>query len=293
MTRTRRGSAAVATLVGASLLLPAVAAADDEEDDGPCGVNQRGRAAVCLDEGDDGAAVDPIDHPAGDGWTPPDDWELATWLAPGSEDGVPCTENHAQWMHEDDVADHVGARNYAYFLWYDRSSYTIDDDGNVEHISIDDCEAQPDDAGLPPEMVLDVITTQLPLPAPQIEPGWSLTGLPAYLEIGAPTTYTAEVAGEALPVVVTFEASASYRVVWGDGTVTEHVSAGGPYPDGDVTHTYADAGEHTVTVTPIWNISAQGGGQSFSFEDVELVSSSVEAPVRELQSVRTSGRERR
>jgi hypothetical protein len=272
----RRLAAVTVTAVTMSLLTTSVPAMACER------ATSRGTVRVCPEQETDGDPehrADQVDQ----SWTPPDDWVLSEWSAPGREDdGTPCIEQHRQWMHEDDHAAHIGMRNYGFFRWYDRLTW----DGDT----LEECEQQPDAPGLPPQLVLEAIETQLPLPEPSIQPGWALTGLPSYLEIGAPAAYSDEVAGGVLPVVVSFEATARYRVDWGDGHVSEHDSAGGPYPDGDVTYTYADAVDRTVTVTPIWTITATGNGQTFTFPDVELVSSEVELPVRELQSVRTTGR---
>ena len=246
-----------------------------------------GRVAVCP--GDEMPGEEPVDHVPGEDWTPPDDWTLAEWQAPGSQDGQPCIEHHAQWMHEDDVTAHLNARGIEFFRWHEGLPYEVTDGNNDEH-PFGACEAQPEDAGLPPQMVVEAIQTWLPLPEPVLDPGWALTGLPSYLEIGAEATFEDVVLADELPVEVVFDAWATYRVDWGDGTVTEHQSPGGAYPDGDITHTYTDAIDRTVTVTPVWNVSAQAPGQTFEFDGIELVASSVDLPVRELQSVRTSSR---
>jgi hypothetical protein len=44
-------------------------------------------------------------------------------------------------------------------------------------------------------------------------------------------------------------------VDWGDGSpVTSHTVVGTPWPDGQVHHTYRDAGMVTVTVTDVWDV---------------------------------------
>jgi hypothetical protein len=257
---------------------------EPEPEPGPrCGTvdQETGDIVLCSESEADGVPEGSTEQ-VGERWTPPDDWVLSEWYSGGTEeDGTPCIEHHRQWMHEDDHADQLYTRNYSFFRWYEIQTW----DGDT----VEPCEDQPDDPGVPPQLVLEVVESRLPLPEPQVQPGWALTGMPSYLEVGAPATFSDEVSGGQLPVTFTFEGTATYRVDWGDGHVSEHASSGGPYPDGDIVYTYADAVDRTVVVTPIWSVTARGAGQTFEFPDVELVSSEVELPVRELQSVRIDG----
>jgi hypothetical protein len=93
-------------------------------------------------------------------------------------------------------------------------------------------------------------------PAPvtaQIEPGYAITGLRAYLEINDPTPESITLVGQ------TVSLAKEYRVRWGDGATTTTSSKGVPYPggDGEITHVYANAGNVTVevdlVVTGSWN----------------------------------------
>jgi hypothetical protein len=296
----RQGIAARMTLstVVASLLLvlgvPAAASSESPEDpeqakEAPkrCGGAdaRTGRVGVCPGNGEEGrdGGGEGNTRRVGDDWTPPEGWVLSDWRTGSSEDdGTPCIRRHREWMPQEDHEARIGLRNANFFRWYERLTW----DGDT----VDDCEDQPEDPGLPPQLVLEVIETRLPFPEPNIEPGWALTGMPAYLEVGAPATFTDTVDGDALPVTIEFEATATYRVDWGDGHASEHASAGGPWPEGDIVHTYADAVDRTVVVTPVWSVTASGAGQTFTFPEVELVSSEFELPIREMQSVRTTGR---
>jgi hypothetical protein len=285
---TRRGAHLLSlSLLVVGVLTVAAPAVADPCPNGTARYNDRGAFAFCVEDGDgDGSSGgdDTGTQPIGGGWTPPDDWMLSVWRSGATEeDGTPCIQRHSQWMHEDDHAAHIGMRNYGFFRWYEMQTW----DGDT----VDYCEDQPDDAGLPAEMVLEVIETNLPLPDPDIRPGWALTGMPAYLEVGAPAVHSTVLSGDALPVSIEFEATATYRVDWGDGHVSEHASSGGPWPEGDIVHTYADAIDRTVVVTPVWSVTASGAGQTFTFPEVELVGSELALPIREMQSVRTaSGR---
>ena len=53
-------------------------------------------------------------------------------------------------------------------------------------------------------------------------------------------------------VRMTITATPAYVWDFGDGTTLETVSPGGPYPDGDVRHTYTSAARRTVTLTTRW-----------------------------------------
>lgn len=86
-------------------------------------------------------------------------------------------------------------------------------------------------------------TLQQELPRPQltVQPGYAVTGLTAYLQIGTGNDLSFTFAGfhNAVSVVCSWD---HFDVNWGDGTDDPDVrSTGGPYPDGDVTHVYQQA----------------------------------------------------
>jgi hypothetical protein len=213
------------------------------------------------------------------GWTPPDGWDLATYRVQAYEDdGAPCIREESRYLPDDQITFQVTTANTMWFLWYDR----LTADGST----MEWCTGDPGEPALDPEMVRQVIVAQLPLPAPAIDPGRAITGLRSYLDVGAPTSWGVGIDGDILPIRVDIDATAQYRVDWGDGTVATYASSGGPYPDGDITHVYSDAGDLTVTVTPIWTVSWVGGGLDVTFT-AELAPSTVDLPVGEVQSVRT------
>ena len=108
----------------------------------------------------------------------------------------------------------------------------------------------------PPEGVAANWEELVRLPPPQLtfQPnGPALTGKKVYLMIDradAVDVTTAEVKILAKPV--------SYRIDWGDGTVTTTTDKGQGYPIGPEpnTHVYQDAGDATVTVTVVWDVTA-------------------------------------
>jgi hypothetical protein len=275
--RAKRLAGAVAAALTITLLQagPAAAACDEPI------LSPTGQVIGCLDGGSPGGAGGSEGPGTGTGvsWTPPADWELVEYREPAYEDdGTPCIRIINQWMPPDRAEQHRLYGSYAWFRWYDR----ITADGTT----MDACTNTPDQPAVDPEMVRQMIVSQLPLPAPSIDPGRAITGLRSYLDIGAPTTFSEPIDGDVLPVRVNIDASAEYRVDWGDGTVETYRSSGGSYPDGDITHVYTSAGDHTVVVTPIWTVSWNGGGLEVTFS-AELVPSTVELPVGEVQSVRT------
>ena len=131
-----------------------------------------------------------------------------------------------------------------------------------------------------------IVNVRLPSPKPNIDPGYAVTGLKAYLETGNSRTHTFETIPTVLgPLSIT--ATSSYTVNWGDGTTTgPHASNGGRYPDGDITHVYRDAETVDVTVTQNWTAQWSLAGQSGT---ITGLSSRGELPnfvVREIQAVR-------
>ena len=124
------------------------------------------------------------------------------------------------------------------------------------------CPVDPADA-LPQEVVeaavRDAAFAQLPRPQVSIPPDFGLAGLRMHLVTGNDHTLTYgpetfELDLDVLQLNVTFSATGSSRVDWGDGTVTSHEVAGAPYPDGQVTHVWTDVGSYDITVTDTWTV---------------------------------------
>jgi hypothetical protein len=248
-------------------------------------LNRQGKVIGCASGGTEGqpGTDDGNGNSGGTGqgvsWSPPSGWERVEYRLPAYEDdGTPCIRIVFEWMPRERAAGFRTTAAYSWFWWYDR----LTADGSTMEV----CTAEPGAPAIDPAMVQQMITSQLPLPAPSIEPGRAITGLRSYLDVGAPTTFSDRIDGDVLPVRVEISGTAQYRVDWGDGTVLTYPSSGGPYPDGDITHVYTDAGDYTVTVTPLWRVRWQGAGFDLTF-DAELVSSTVDLPVEEVRAVRT------
>ena len=98
-------------------------------------------------------------------------------------------------------------------------------------------------------------TATLPRPSLRVQPGYAVTGLTAYLEIGTPSPWTVSIADPVRHDTITISCGHNlFDVTWGDGTPTMTTSStGGPYPDGDVTHVYEEASpSYTLSVTEHW-----------------------------------------
>ena len=127
---------------------------------------------------------------------------------------------------------------------------------------------------------------ELPKPKPRIEPGYMLAGKLAYLETGAatkPQRFATDTVLGPLEVVATGE----LYVSWGDGTTSgPFAEAGGPWPDGRITHHWSVAGPYDVTVTQRWTAEWSVGGASGTVGDLETTATLENFAVRGLEAVR-------
>ena len=150
----------------------------------------------------------------------------------------------------------------------------------------------PDDTG--PGLVLPtpgevaepfVRTIPMPVPDPEIDPGYNITGILAYLETKGTTTHAVD--GDTILGPISVTARGAYYVDWGDGTPEEGPFAfeGEPYPDGRITHMYQYAGTYTVTVRESWTADWRLGGDSGTVPGLQTQASIV-LDVREIQAVR-------
>lgn len=156
--------------------------------------------------------------------------------------------------------------------------------------------AAPPDPGIAAEYAVISFWTSRPVPVltPEIDPGWAITGLRAYLETG-PTSATRAQLRAATPVgTAVLEAHAQIVVDWGDGTPVEtYATTGGAYPDGPISHVYSDTGTVTVTVSQTWGgtwrvVDGPAAGIGGALPGLPL-QSSIELPVEEVQAVLRSG----
>lgn len=101
-----------------------------------------------------------------------------------------------------------------------------------------------------------------PVPTADITPFEAIAGLPAYLEVEEPATWTSEpLASQVSDRVFEIKATADWWIDWGDdpgrrdGPYTG--TQGLPYPGGpgEISHVYSDTAEYDITVEAIWSAS--------------------------------------
>ena len=131
-----------------------------------------------------------------------------------------------------------------------------------------------------------IFNVRLPRPDPNIDPGYAVTGMKAYLETGDARTHRFDTIPTVLgPLRIT--ATSTYTVDWGDGSVTgPHTSTGGQYPDGTITHVYRYSRRVDVTVTQNWTANWTLSGQSGTIGGLRSVGAIRDFAVREVQAAR-------
>jgi hypothetical protein len=125
----------------------------------------------------------------------------------------------------------------------------------------------------------------LPRPAPRIAPGYMLAGKLAYLEAG--TVPTAVYEHPTPAGVLRIEARAEGWVDWGDGSPLDgpYDHAGGPWPDGTITHYWTDVGRYDVRVVQRWTGRWVLGTESGELAGLETEGVIDDFAVEELQAV--------
>ncbi len=149
------------------------------------------------------------------------------------------------------------------------------------------------DLGYPPCSALPSETAKelsfkltLPTPLLEIDPGWAITGLPAFLETKGAVTYDSG----PIPTewgTMTMHGTGEYFVDWGDNTGQwgPYDFEGLPWPDGRITHIYQHTGTYAVRVRQLWTVQWQVAQRSGVLQD-RFTESTLALPVRELQAVR-------
>jgi hypothetical protein len=124
-----------------------------------------------------------------------------------------------------------------------------------------------------------------PQPTPQVPPGHSIVGLPAYLVSGA--TMTDAFGTETAAGPLRIDATSQLWVDWGDGTgmTGPWTTPGRPYPNGDIAHTYQHRGTYTITVVQRWHVRWAYDHAAGSFWQDAPPVTITDHPVREVQAV--------
>ncbi len=124
----------------------------------------------------------------------------------------------------------------------------------------------------------------LAAPKPYIAPGYALTGLPGYLETGAPIAqqFSAPTPLGALSI----NTHGTFLVDWGDGQTGVYTTPGGPWPTGTITHTWDTVGTYDVSVTEDWTATWSLGGANGSLTELHTRGAIPAFQARQLESVR-------
>jgi hypothetical protein len=132
----------------------------------------------------------------------------------------------------------------------------------------------------------EAMRTAMPQPVPTIGPAEPVTGLDAYLTVGASLEV---VHAQATPRgELTMRAVGQATIEWGDGeTTTAPVGdPGGPYPAGRIRHVYERRGPVEIRVTVAWRATWSVGGASGALP-VLRTRAALTTTVREIQAVIT------
>ncbi len=160
------------------------------------------------------------------------------------------------------------------------------------------CEGNDPVAAITAQMAEDVVysfvrSDWLPRPQLSVPPGYGLVGMPAYLVTDHWLEHLLSrqpVDLGILQVEIAWQAMGVSTVDWGDGTVEQFDVAGRPWPHGEVTHTYQDAGNYRISLQDTWTIMYQLGSLTGSVTAVldPVVLDGLE--VEERRTVRLAGR---
>lgn len=143
----------------------------------------------------------------------------------------------------------------------------------------------------PEEVAVDVLERfPLPAPKPSIAPGRAIAGKLAYLEpnLAAPVFGGKPTVKNLLPTALgelAMDATAVYFVDWGDKKTGPHAGPGGPWPDGNITHSWSNADVYDIEVTAVWTVRWRLGTEQGTLT-VPTEGTIENFPVNQLQAVR-------
>jgi hypothetical protein len=124
------------------------------------------------------------------------------------------------------------------------------------------------------------------VPSPRIRPGYALAGETAFLETGGTTGQAFVDPTGAGPLDIS--ATGQFWVDWGDGSGLSgpYATAGGPWPDGTITHVWTSAGTFTVTVFERWSARWALGGRGGALAGLRTEGAIPAFQVEQVVSVR-------
>ncbi len=136
--------------------------------------------------------------------------------------------------------------------------------------------------------------TRVPELDPWIEPGFAITGLPAFLETGPDSAASANPTLDLGVARVRLDIAGDFEVDWGDGTSASYGEPGGPWPDGAITHTYGErpSGDSvTVVVSQTWRGTWRSSSSDPAFDGLSgdlpalPITRSFDLPIDEVQAI--------
>lgn len=134
-------------------------------------------------------------------------------------------------------------------------------------------------------------TIPLPVPKPQIPPGYAITGKTAYLVTNGTTD--PPVYSDNTPLgQLTIQATGEYVVDWGDSSPSvwdgPYAMEGQPWPNGKITHTYDYTGTYTVQVVEDWSAVWRLGASTGELTGLHTAATIPDFRVEQLQAVITN-----
>lgn len=199
--------------------------------------------------------------------------------------GEPCID----LVYRSDVAP-----NSPLAIEWDLRTIDMTNDPRVAGAADPMCQPAPAPVVASPAAAADDFVRRIPLPEPQlrIDPGFALTGLPAYLVISDQSTFTVDENLAGWGMMRVRLRPTRFVIDWGDGTV-ETIADGrtGAAHDGDasqqISHVYRwSDSDVRVTVRSDWQAAWQVGGFS-GVVDGLVIDATLDLPVREYRAVRT------
>jgi hypothetical protein len=134
-------------------------------------------------------------------------------------------------------------------------------------------------------------TVALPVPNPQVPPGYAITGMPAYLVTNSTTAPAPYVFATPLGQL-RIDASGAYFVNWGDprspGWDGPFPFEGQPWPNGKISHTYDDVGSVTIVVREAWTATWHLGTATGTLGGLATTATIANYPIRQEQAVITN-----
>lgn len=134
-------------------------------------------------------------------------------------------------------------------------------------------------------------TIPLPVPRPQVPPGYAVTGKPAYLVTNG-TLSPPEYVDNTPLGRLTIDATGQYRVDWGDANPPvwngPYSTEGEPWPDGQITHTYDYTGTYTIQLEEDWTAVWHLAGATGTLAGLHTAADIPNFEVRQLQAVITN-----